>query len=105
MRPPMRPVPMMATRYFALIRSSLPLRLCQVARDPLTWHDLSPHRHLHIAESAPGNGATCMKRAAGGRVRRARRVADEDDPFAVSLDLGVGYRHRREQRARVGVHG
>ena len=59
--------------------------------------------HLRLLDRAAveGVGAAGVEAAARGRVDRARHVALEDD--ALLRGVGVGHRHRRQQRLGVGV--
>ena len=59
-----------------------------------SWHSCLAHLRTAGVEAA-----------ADRRVGRRRHVAGEDDPLALVAADGVGHRHRRQQRLRVGVGG
>ena len=44
-----------------------------------------------------------METAARGWIHRRRHVAGEDDPLALRLHGGIGYRHRREESLAIRV--
>ena len=65
--------------------------------------DLQDELGLLLGADLLGLGAAGPEVAAGRRVRRARRVAGEDDPLAGSPLARIGDGHRRQQGLRVGV--
>src|SRR5437879_2890137 len=80
-------------------------KLCRgnVARDPVaTVDDLYGGRRF-VADRSELARAACRERAAAWEFGRARRRAFEHD--AMALRVGVGRRHRREQRLGIRVPG
>ena len=59
-------------------------------------------RRLDLSADLRRVAAAGMEAAALRRVDRARDVALEHDPLPLLRQIGIGNRHRREQRLRVG---
>src|SRR4051794_37704205 len=76
--------------------------LGQVAGNLIAGLELTQQRLLDAA-AVHRERAAGVEPTAGRRVDRAGDLAGQDDPLARPLDLGIGYRHRREQRPGVRV--
>src|SRR2546425_416537 len=76
------------------------IHLAEMAGDVMPRPHLA-HRRLLAPAAIERIGAARVKTAPRRRIDRARHVALEDD--AVALGLGIGQRHRREQRLGIGV--
>src|SRR5207253_979606 len=89
----------------ALVRLDPPLLdlLGPVARDLVPARILAQRRNLVAAASRLDERAACVEATGRRRIRRTREVACEQDRLALTLDDGVGNRHRRQQRDRVRV--
>ena len=73
----------------------------QVARHAMPGAQLDELGRAHVAEPLLGDGASRVKRAAGGRVHRARNVSLEHD--ALALLAGIGDGNGAKQRLGVRV--